>query len=954
MPAVVLACPSCGFENPKAWRACAKCGASLAVAAGRTGAQSLRDATIVTAGPDFGEDMSTIVDPEGPGSDGESDELSRTAPDKRVLADDVEPPLIGQAEAAEVIRTGVERAFTVGAPTLVVLEGGRESGKTRLLTYASEIAARVTPDVRILYASCRKSGGDGPYAPFSRLLLDRFGVTPSSSPATVRGQMATTVSEALMTKDAIVVAETTHLLGHIAGIPFPDSPFLAPLVDKPEELRRRAARAVRRLVDGDAQVRPVLILLDDMHCAEEDGWGLLAGVCEAEAHVSIVIAGDSPIAERAESLSPSGGVAIGPVAPLDEGDVSAMLHVLLPSLVAVPPELAEAITHRSKGNPGAVRELALGLVENGLFLPSEDGLEVDTSRLGAGDLPISVEDAIRARLERLNALDRATLERASVIGEVFWDGALLAQMRAERDAPGDGSEPTSIWPDDEDLTALHAALGRLIDKGFIEQAESSDLPGANELSFSLAGARAMLYETIAPELRVRRHTAVARWLAVTAELRREGIAALIAPHLEQAGMGTRAGRAYLEAAAYERAHMHTKTALRYIEKALPLIPSDDVVRKIDAHHEHGSLLTTVGDYDAAITAFTEMLRLAWTIGARGKGGAALNRIARVHRQRGDDEKARGLLERALTMFRTAGDVRGVASTLDDLAQVHRLRSEMERAVAAATEALQIRRYHGDRRGEAVSLTTVGSIELARGNLDDATKFFEEALEIRRQIGDQEGEMQSYNALGIVAYERGDTESAIASWQAALENAKEMADRRAHCFLLNNMGEAYLEQGRVDDAHSCLEEARVLAEALGDKRAAAEVERNLGRIAIKRGDDQAEKLLSRALELAQAYGGQEAIALAHRAIGQLRAQTLFDASGEPDKRAEESFLTSIDIFREIGNEKEAARSLSALGYHLIERGEVETARERLREARAIMRTMGLRDLEKVDRTLAELG
>ena len=93
MPAVVLACPSCGFDNPKAWRACAKCGASLAIAAGRTGAQSFRDATIVTAGPDFGEDMSTIVDPEGPGADGETDELSRTAPDKRVLADDVHKPL---------------------------------------------------------------------------------------------------------------------------------------------------------------------------------------------------------------------------------------------------------------------------------------------------------------------------------------------------------------------------------------------------------------------------------------------------------------------------------------------------------------------------------------------------------------------------------------------------------------------------------------------------------------------------------------------------------------------------------------------------------------------------------------------------------------------------------------------------------------------------------------------
>jgi tetratricopeptide (TPR) repeat protein len=871
-----------------------------------------------------------------------------------VTSEDVEPPLIGQREAAEVIRTGVERAFTVGVPTLVVLEGGPESGKTRLLTYASEIAARIVPDVRVMYAACRKDGGDGSYAPFSRLLLDRFGVTPSSSPSTVRGQMATAVSDALMTKDAIVVAETTHLLGHIGGIPFPDSPFLRPLEDKPVELKKRAAKAVRRLVEGDAQARPVLVLLDDMHLAEEDGWTLLSGICEAQAHIAIVVAGDKPIAERAEKLKPAGGFAVGPIAPLDEADVSSMLHVLLPSLLSVPEELAAGIAHRAGGNPGAVRELTLALMETGLFQPTADGLEVDLARLQAGDLPVTLDDAIEGRFSRLNEFDRATLMRAAVVGEVFWDGAILAQMRGERDAPGDGSDPTTIWPNDDDLEALEHSLGRLVRGGFVEEVAGSELPGARELRFVLTGARAKIYARVEDPLKVKRHTAVARWLAVTAELRREGIAALIAPHLEKAGMAQRAGRAYLEAAAYERAQMRTNAALRYIEKALPLISPDDVVRKIDAHHEHGSLLTTLGKNDEAIAAFTEMLRLAWTIGARGKGGAALNRIARVYRSRGEEERARVLLERALAMFRIAGDLRGVAATLDDLAQVHRLRSETDPAIQAATEALEIRRAAADQRGEAVSLTTLGSIELTRGNLELAEQFFAQALEMRRAIGDQEGEMQSYNALGVIAYERGDAEAAVASWQAALMHAREMGNRRAQCFILNNLGEAHFEAGRFDDAQACLDEARNDAEALQDKRALAEVERNRARVAVRRGDEAAEELAQKALELAKEYGGPEAIALAFRAMGQMRAQTLFDASGEADKRAEEAFLTSIDLFQQMGNEKEAARSLAALGYHLIERGDLETAKERLHEARAVMRRVGIKDLDKVERTLGEIG
>ncbi len=958
--AAASVCPSCGFENPRAWRACARCGRGLTEAPPRTGltaaVQRVTDQTVVTEPPvaalDRALESDRVVSTELP--DAELSGATETPPEEQETPPEPEPPLIGQADASEVIRTAVERAFTVGTPTFVALEGGRESGKTRLLTYASEIAARVAPEVRVLYAACRKGGGDGPYAPFSRLLLERFGVTPSSSPSTVRGQMATQVSDALMTKDAIQVAETTHLLGHVAGVPFPDSPFLGPLEDKPDELRRRASRAVRRVLEGDGSRRPLLVLLDDMHFVEEDGWAILSELAKADGHIAIFVAGDAPIAERSEKLETAGGVAVGPIAPLDERDVAAMLYVLLPTLVEVPPALAEAITHRAQGNPGAVRELVFELIESNLFRVTTEGLEVDLEKLAAGGLPVTIEDATKARLGRLDGFERATLERAAVVGESFWDGAILAQMRSEREPPGDGAEPPSIWPDDEDLAALHAALGRLEDKGFVDRSETSDLPGARELTFALGGARKLVYEAMDEEQKVRRHTAVARWLAVTAELQREGVAALIAPHLEKAGMTHRAGRAYLEAAGYERMKLRTQMALRLVERALPLISPDDVVRKIEAHHEHGSLLTTLGRYDEATDAFTEMLRLAWTIGARGKGGAALNRLARVYRQRGEDSGARALLERALTMFRSAGDLRGVASTLDDLAQVHRLLAENDLAIAAATEALELRRAHADRRGEAVSLTTLGSIELNRGNLDLGESFFSQALEIRRAIGDLEGTMQSHNALAIVAFERGAVDTAIASWQAALDQAREMADRRNECFMLNNLGEAYMAAGKLDDAVEALEEARDLAATLGDKRALAEVERNLGRLAVKQGSSEADKTLERALGLAEEYGSKEAIALAHRAIGQLRAQTLFDGAGEVDRRAEESFLVSIDLFREIGNEKEAARSLSELGFHLIERGDMDGARERLHEARAIMRNMGLAELERVDRTLAEIG
>lgn len=948
-------CRTCGFVNPRIWRACARCGRTLTEASREESSRPPRietvetsdDDTLVTPAPRMVNPPSTPPPPNVPVQPSQE-----TVIDIRAPMADLEAPLIGQVEGAAVVRDGIERAFTLGLPTVVAVEGGRGSGKTRMLIYASEFAARIAPDVRILYAACRE-GGDGAYAPLARLLLDRFGVTPSSAPSIVRGQMATVVGEALGTTEAIPVAETTHLLGHIAGVPFPDSPFLVPLEGNPEELRRRAQAAFRRLMQGDAQKRPILVLLDNMHEAEADAWELLETLVGGDGHISVVIAGGPPTAERALRVPARGGVATGPIAAFDEEDVSAMLLVLLPTLTGTPEPLVSAVTHRSQGNPAELRELVFSLMDAGLFRETDDGLEADLDLLARGTMPVTSEDAVRARLSKLDALDRATLDRAAVVGHVFWSGAVLAQMRSERDAPGNLSDPATLWPDDDDENALLASLARLEERGFIERSGASDLAGTREYVFVHAATRSLVYDETKAELRTKRHSTVARFLAVRAELSREGVAAMIAPHLERAGLNARAGRAYLEAAAYERAKLRTSAALRFVEKAIPLIDVHDVARRVDALHEHGSLLTTLGRYEEARAAFTEMLRLAWQLGAPNKGGAALNRLGRIERQRGADEGAQKLLERALALFRRAGDLRGVASTLDDLAQIQRLRGDRDAALAGAHEALQIRRAHADQRGEAVSLYTLGTIELGSGHLATGEGFLQQSLAIRQTINDIEGITQCQSALGILAYETGDRKSAIAAWRDALMHARETGDRRSQAFLLNNIGEALTAEKEYAEAADSLAEAGELANALADLRAQAEIERNIGILALSRGDDEAARILEHALLLAEEYGAPEAKALAHRAVGQLRARTVFGETGGVDTRAESSFEQSIKIFREIGNQKEAARSLAELGRHLIERGDTARARERLTEARDLMRRIGLPEAAQLDATLREL-
>ncbi|MCC7534914.1 MAG: AAA family ATPase, partial [Deltaproteobacteria bacterium] len=406
-----VTCPECGESNPTTVGRCFACGADLlglARAPRFGGVLSMLDVAEVT--------KVDSVKPDAP--DTEERPLTEPArpplPDPLALA--VDPPIVGRDEALEVMRETIARALSSSKSALVVFEGDRGLGKTRMLREAGAMALVKDPRTRILYAASRE-GGDGPYAPFSRLLLDRFRITPSTGPTAVRGQMATEVGEALETPDAAAVGETTHLLGHIAGVPFPGSPVLRALEGEPELLRIRAGRALRRLLEGDARKAPTMLLLDNAHFGGEDGWALLDAIVQARrVPLIVVVAGGTGTIARTQSLEPELDAQRALLHPLDETQVAEALRGLLPHLSEVPEPLAAAAFHRSKGNPAALRELCFGLVDAGLFrvTAAELGpsLDVEIDRLEDGELPLNIDDVMRGRLARLDETERQTLRNA--------------------------------------------------------------------------------------------------------------------------------------------------------------------------------------------------------------------------------------------------------------------------------------------------------------------------------------------------------------------------------------------------------------------------------------------------------------------------------------------------------------------------------------------------------------
>jgi tetratricopeptide (TPR) repeat protein len=873
---------------------------------------------------------------------------------------DLRPPFTGRTAQWSALTELTDRALGGDGAALAIVVGEPGMGKSRIAVELAQRAGASHRDALILTGAADESAATT--GPIARALAAHFEVAPGDDPTASQAKILQGVTAVVAPAR---VPEAAHFIAHLLGAPFADSPIVTPLLDSPQRLEARLFMALRRYLAAEAARRPVLLLVENLERCGADTINFLrylaAGV--RGARLAIVGTATAALFERHPTLSAGDDApAVIELGPLPPAEAEALLRQLCRSTVEVPPTLVDHVRGLG-GSPRAIYELVRLLLESDVIVRDGPFWRCDPAALAARPLPRSYDEIVAARLAVMDPAERRALEQAAVVGEVSWLDAILALER-QGAAAGDADGPTLAQiaaSGDHSRTAVVAAIAKLIEREWLAEDGDTTIAGERELRFTYSNSWAILYRSVEEPRRRAYHAAAARWL----ELHPEGQAAAaqeeIGRHLALAGEQREAAVRYRRAASAARAEFQNERAIRQFDRALACLAAPettDLAARLHIWHDLGSVYELIGDFEAALGAFERMLRLAWVAASKVKAGVAFNKMGRVWQRKGDLTLALEYLERGLELFRAAGDERGVAGSLDDIGRSLHLLGRYDDAHAKITEALARRGHVGDQRAIATSLSRLGDVQRDRGEYQAARHCHREALELRRAAADRWGVVVSQNALAELSFELGEHADARAGWLAALPDAEAMGALPLCALVLANLGALALAEGKLEEARSRLTSALALVDDIEDRglestccRHLAQLERLLGHAAPARAHAE------RAIDVARRAGLREQEALAQLALAEVLGMSLYDASDDEahPRPADEAFGAAISELRAIGNAAGLGRALVAFGRYRIERGEVASGTDMVRDAIVLFTRLELtRAADHASQLLASLA
>ncbi|MGZ5293073.1 MAG: adenylate/guanylate cyclase domain-containing protein [Actinomycetota bacterium] len=417
---------------------------------------------------------------------------------QRVLIDtaghvrNLDSPMVGRTKELELFRRGLERARDERTSHLFTLLGPAGVGKSRLVR---EFLADA--DATVLRGRCLSYGEGITYYALGEIVRQAAGITESEGAVTSLATLTRRLADA---EDGDRIA---RLIGGLFGWAEPAAP-------------EDAQWGVRKLFEHLAKDRPLVVLFDDIHWAEPLLLQLIDHLADwtRDAELLLVCVARPELLEiRPEWGGGKMNATSILLEPLAGDEAGALLNNLLGD-AALPGAARERILAAAEGNPLFVEEMIGMLIDDGL-LRFEGGAWQAVDDLADLTVPPTIQLLLAARLDRLDAEERAVIERGAVEGKVFHTGAVTSLVS-------------------EGLRGqVRPRLLALARKELIRP-DRAEFAGEDAFRFRHLLIRDAAYQAMPKEQRAELHEGFARWLTDVAGDQVGEYQEILGHHLEQA------------------------------------------------------------------------------------------------------------------------------------------------------------------------------------------------------------------------------------------------------------------------------------------------------------------------------------------------------------------------------------------------------------------------------------
>jgi class 3 adenylate cyclase/tetratricopeptide (TPR) repeat protein len=685
----------------------------------------------------------------------------------------LDSPMVGRAKELDLLQRALERATSERTAHLFTLLGPAGVGKSRLVL---EFLGGPGAGATVLRGRCLSYGEGATFFPVAEAVQHAAGVERSDDVVTATRKLAALLEG----------ADQRERIGQLVG---------GLLSWEEPGATEDALWAVRKLFEHLARDRPLVVVFDDIHWAEPVFLDLVEHVADWTRDAAVLVV----CVARPELLDVRPGWGGGKMnatsillEPLGSEAVSTLVDNLL-GRAEIPGAARSRILEAAEGNPLFVEEMLGMLIDDGL-LRLDAGTWRAVDDLAEVTVPPTIQLLLAARIDRLDAEERAVMERGSIEGKIFHSGA-VAMLASETLRPNVPSR----------LLAL--ARKELI------RPDRAEFAGEDAFRFRHLLIRDAAYQAMPKEQRAELHERFAAWLERVAGERLPEYEEILAHHLEQAyryrlelgpvdeharELADRAAERLTSSARRSQGRGDFAASRAQLARAVELLEGSDRARAlVELALSEGHLSDFPGAAAHARLAIEEADRAGDRVGllrARVISAEAAGQIDPTHTLAQTGEEA----EAALAELETLGDERGIIEGTLAVGRVAFFQGRCDAATRMIERLLErgLELSPGESREAATVLLISGYFGSA--SPDELGRIRDRVIGILTIEGPLTEIMLSMNALARSSFEGRESET-VAHAEDVRRTWDEMGNPEIEVTSYQGLGDAMRRVGRPADA-----------------------------------------------------------------------------------------------------------------------------------------------------------